>query len=250
MCAGQLARRVPVCVCGAAVLPRSSLPGSGMSVGQLQPELFSACRVRLRSILTCMCSPVCLAGHCETQWSARRTVCAQGATGKAAIEQAITVMTAQIPQCGSCRCLDLPSPAAAGGVDSRRVCIVHGDGAVAARNSRQPPERPRRGGGPCHDRMHQRRVEYLRTCAAVSGIAFQPWLPCDAGRRACRPLHTQAAAHGSRAGQQGPMAGRLPGHTAALPAAMRVPVCHQLETWVKRRYSVIARHHCLGITKL
>jgi hypothetical protein len=93
--------------------------------------------------------------------------------GKAATEQAVVTISAQIPQCGSGRRLDLPSPAAAGGVDGRRVCIVHSDGAVAARDSRQPPEGPRRGGGPCRDRVHQRRVEHLRPRAAVPSIWLQ-----------------------------------------------------------------------------
>jgi hypothetical protein len=152
--------------------------------------------------------------------------------------QAITTVIAQIKQCGCGQQLDLPSPAPAGGVDSRRVCVIHGDGAIAARNSRQPPERPRRGGGPRHERVHQRRVEHLRPCAAVSGIAFS--LGCHAMQAAMRAalLTCRRQAHGSRAGQQGPMASPLPGHTAALPAAARVAVCRQLETWVKKELLV------------
>ena len=34
------------------------------------------------------------------------------------------------------------------------------------------------------------------------------------------------------------MASPLPGHTAALPAAARVAVCRQLETWVKKELLV------------
>ncbi len=62
VCAGRLARRVPVRACGAALLPRPSQPGSGMSsVGHLQHDIISACRVRLRSILSRLCGAICSA---------------------------------------------------------------------------------------------------------------------------------------------------------------------------------------------